>query len=131
MSVKQGAVVRLLIKNSANQYVSVGSETGVKVSDAITMTERKTKDSEFTGVEPTFVKTTVSLNSLYVPSGEAHALLRAAARGRTAVTVQISEDAVAVQSGVGYISSRDLDAPADGDCTISATIEIDGEMSDV
>ena len=71
---------------------------------------------------------TVSADGLYIVDDVGYVALRDAMKNKTKVKMQIKESGVASQSGEALITSRELEAPYDGEVTYSVEFQGTGAL---
>jgi len=124
-----GATVLLSVRTASGPdvYTTIGSQTGLSVSDSNEEIDYSSKDSRnFTGAAGRY-KSTISCDMLYVPSSTSLAALKTAVRAGTAVRVRVSAmGADPVEQADGFITSYDREMPDQGPCTVSLQVTVTG-----
>lgn len=107
-------------------YEAVGSQRGATLVENTATIDYSSKDSRAQRVGPGRFSGTISLESLYVPDGDAYAALKAANRDGTMILVARQESEVVIETVEAKIDSLSEAFPDQGEATVSASLTIDG-----
>jgi TP901-1 family phage major tail protein len=119
----------LLYVDDGSGPTLVGSQRDVTFDESNESVDFSSKDSRAKRVRPGRYASTISLDSLYVPTDAGYLALQSSLRNGTSIIVVNEEDGVYIESATGYVMALSRTGPDQGESTVSATIEIDGEWS--
>lgn len=124
----RGVDVLILVNTGTDvspTWTAVGGQRGAKLSEKLDTVDVTSKDNGGAkAYEPGLYDWTISCDGIYVEDEAAYQALVNALRQRQKVKVRWSEGGTAVYEGTAIVTSRDLDAPYDGETTYS--IELQG-----
>ena len=112
-------------------WTSVGSQRGVTFPESVAPIDYSSKESRSRAVGAGRYQASVSLTSLYVPTGTAHAALKTAFRAGSPIKIRRSGAAVQKEQCDAIITEMNVDAPDQAEATIAITLEVDGDWAAV
>ncbi len=117
-----GADVLVLIEGDL-----VGSQRDVSFDESNEVIDMSSKNSRARAVDYGRYSSTVSLDSLYVPTDTAYIALKAAERAGNKVQLMRQQEGTILESAMAVIASMSEAAPDQDAVTVSISFEIDGE----
>ena len=129
-----GADVLVLVNTGTEQapvWTVVGSQRNATVDEATETIDISSKEQRARRIIPGRYSSTLNLDGLYVPDDTAYGLLQSAMRNGTLIQVMIQRENEQIESASGVVTSLNREYPDQGESTVSATIEIDGEWTPV
>lgn len=121
-----GADILILIEGEL-----VGSQRGVSREETTESIDMSSKTSRARRVIPGRYASTMSLDGLYVPDDTAYGSLKDAMRDGTLVTVLWQEEGVNIETAEAVVTSLGAEAPDQDAATVSISLDIDGEWTEV
>ena len=112
-------------------YEAVGCQRGASIEESTSPIDTSCKGSRAQRVLPGRYTSTLSLESLYVPSNEAYQHLKLANRNGTFVQVAVQEDEVITETAWAIVTGIPREFPDQEAATISVELTIDGEWEEV
>lgn len=107
-------------------WSTVGSQRDCSIEDSIAEIDVSSKDGREMEVLPGRVSYQITLDHLYVPGSTEQDLIKTSARAGTLVQLQELEDSVAGDVYSGYITSRNISFPDQGESVVSLTLRVTG-----
>jgi len=129
-----GADVLLLVNTGTEvspAYAVVGSQTNVRLQERVGEVDMSSKDTGSMRVLGGRYDATITLDALYVPDDAAYLALKTAFRAKDKILVRVSESDVEVEEASALITAMDRAAPDQQPTTLSVTIRVDGDWSEV
>jgi TP901-1 family phage major tail protein len=113
----------------APSYTPVGGQRGVSISEARDTfeTTNKLSPDQAREFESSFYAWTASLDGVHVAGEEAYEHLKTAVRSGSKIQVTIDDGGVK-EVGTALVTSRDLDAPYDGESTYAVELQGSGML---
>lgn len=106
-------------------WTPIGGQRGATLSESVETFETTHKASGgYKEYEAGFADWTISCDGVYIETNTGYLALVTAMRAKTKVKVRWQEATDDVFEGLAFVTSRDLDAPHDGEATYS--IELQG-----
>ena len=112
-------------------YEVVGSQRDVTFDEATEVIDFSSKAGRARRVGPGRYSASLSLDALYVPDDAAYLALKGAMRDGELILVARQEDGVTTETADALITSMSEAAPDQAEATISISMEIDGEWTEV
>ena len=112
-------------------YQAVGSQRDVTFEEATEEIDVSSKDSRAKRVLPGRYSATISLDALYVPTREDYDALKNAMRDGELILVARQEEGVTTETANALVTSMSEAFPDQGEATISVSLTIDGEWTEV
>jgi hypothetical protein len=106
--------------------IVVGSQRGAKVDEKSGEIDLSSKNSRGKRFKPGAYESTLSLDSLFVPTTSGYNAMRAAMRNGTTVLLGRSELGVSIETADAIVTSLSEDFPDQGPATVAASFRIDG-----
>jgi len=129
-----GSDVLLLVNigtPSVPVYQAVGSQRDVTFEEATEEIDVSSKDSRAKRVLPGRYSATISLDALYVPTRDDYDALKNAMRDGELVLVARQEEGATTETANALVTSMSEAFPDQGEATISVSLTIDGEWTEV
>lgn len=120
-----GADVLILIEGDL-----VGSQRDVTIDEANESIDMSSKDSRARRVIAGRYSSTMSLDSVYVPSDTAYQALLTAMRAGNLIQVMVQEEGVIERSAMANITAMSEAAPDQDAVTVSMSFDVDGEWQE-
>ena len=112
-------------------YEAVGSQRDVNFDEATEEIDVSSKDSRAKRVLPGRYSANLSLDALYVPTDDAYLALQSAMRDGDLILVAREEEETTTETATALITSLSESFPDQGEATISISLTIDGEWTEV
>lgn len=112
-------------------YEAVGSQRDVTFDEETAEIDASSKDGRAKRVLPGRYSAGLSLDALYVPTNDAYLALRSAMRDGELILVAREDDNVTQETADALITSLSESFPDQGEGTISISLTIDGEWTEV
>ena len=109
----------------------VGSQRDATIDESSDVVDISSKESRARRIVPGRYSSTLSLDALYVPDSVSYTAIKNAMREGTSVNVAVMDNNVNIKSAMGYVTSLSEEYPDQGEATVSITIEIDGEWTEL
>ena len=129
-----GSDVLLLVNigtPSVPVYQAVGSQRDVTFEETTEEIDVSSKDSRAKRVLPGRYSATISLDALYVPTREDYDALKNAMRDGELILVARQEEGTTTETANALVTSMSEAFPDQGEATISVSLTIDGEWTEV
>lgn len=129
-----GADVLILVNTgtpAAPVMEIVGSQRDATFDETTAEIDVSSKDSRSMRVLPGRYGSTVSLEALYVPTDAAYLVLKNAMRDGDFVTIRRQEEDADLEEADAIVTSLSEAAPDQDGCTVSISLRIDGDWSEV
>lgn len=134
---KRGVDILILADTAAEEATApimepVGGQRGVTLSESNDTyeTTNKLSPGRTREYEVSFYGWSLSLDGVHVAGEPAYEALRKSVRAGKAVMIQI-KDGNSIEQGLGLVTSRELEAPYDGESTYTMEIQGTGELKPV
>lgn len=112
-------------------YEVVGSQRDVTFDEATEEIDVSSKDSRAKRVLPGRYSASISLDSLYVPTNDAYQALRSAMRDGELILVARQNDGVTEETADALVTTLSESFPDQGEATVSTSLTVDGEWTEV
>ena len=123
-------VVGVNVGTDASPVFSIlGHQRGVTFDESVEAIDMSSKESEARKVEGGRYQSSVSLESLYVPSSNEYGVLRTRFRNREKVLVRRQLEGQDWEEASVLITSLSEDFPDQAEATVSLTLEVDGKWT--
>ena len=109
----------------------VGSQRDATIDESSDVIDISSKESRARRILPGRYSSTLSLDALYVPDSVSYTAIKTAMREGTLVNVAVMDNNINIKSASGYVTSLSEEYPDQGEATVSITIEIDGEWTEL
>jgi len=109
----------------------VGSQRDATIDESSDVVDISSKESRARRIVPGRYSSTLSLDALYVPDSVSYTAIKTAMREGTLVNVAVMDNNINIKSASGYVTSLSEEYPDQGEATVSITIEIDGEWTEL
>lgn len=109
----------------------VGSQRDATIDESSDVVDISSKESRARRILPGRYSSTLSLDALYVPDSVSYTAIKTAMREGTLVNVAVMDNNINIKSASGYVTSLSEEYPDQGEATVSITIEIDGEWTEL
>ncbi len=109
----------------------VGSQRDATIDESSDVIDISSKESRARRIVPGRYSSTLSLDALYVPDSVSYTAIKTAMREGTLVNVAVMDNNINIKSASGYVTSLSEEYPDQGEATVSITIEIDGEWTEL
>ena len=129
-----GTDVLLLVNTGTDavpSYEAVGSQRDVSFEEATEEIDVSSKDSRSKRVLPGRYSASLSLDALYVPTDTAYLALQDAMRDGELIKVAKQNDESTTETADALITSLSESFPDQGEGTISISLTIDGDWTEV
>lgn len=129
-----GSDILLLVNTgteAAPAYEAVGSQRDVTIEEATAEIDISSKEGRAKRVLPGRYSSSLSLDALYVPTGDAYLALRDAMRDGELILVAVQKAGVIEETARALIVSLSKNFPDQGEGAISIDLTIDGEWTEV
>lgn len=110
-------------------WVAVGSQREASLEETTEEIDVSTKDGREKVIIPGRYGSTISLDSLYVPSDTAYGALKNAMRDGDLIMIQTTQSGSVVESATALVTSMSTSFPDQDAATISISLTIDGEWA--
>ena len=129
-----GSDVLVLVNTGTDiepEWTPVGGQRNATVDESVDVIDISSKEQRARRILPGRYSSTLSLDALYVPDNEGYLLLKQAMKNGDPIVVMLKRVNQNFRSATGYITGLSSDYPDQGEATVSITIDIDGEWTDV
>lgn len=130
----RGVDILLLVEDETTPgtFIAVGGQRSASLSesaDTIDITSKSSGGSyEYDyGLDGW----SISFDGVYIPNESGYNLLKAAMREKKTIKVRITEGDGTLEEGTALVTSRDLEAPYDGEATYSGELQGTGKLATV
>jgi TP901-1 family phage major tail protein len=129
----RGVDILLMIEGqTAGTFIAVGGQRGATFTEEVETIDITSKDSQGTqefdyGLDSWKVK----CDGVYVANEAAYTALKDKMRAKQPIKVRISEKGTPTEEGTALITSRELEAPYDGEVTYSMELQGTGKLTEV
>ena len=125
----------LLLVNTGTEalpvYEAVGSQRDVTFEEATAAIDVSSKDGRAARVLPGRYSSSLSLDALYVPTNDDYDALKDAMRDGEMILVAKEVDGTTTETATALITTMSESFPDQGEATISISMTIDGEWTEV
>ena len=125
----------LLLVNTGTEalpvYEAVGSQRDVTFEEATAAIDVSSKDGRAARVLPGRYSSSLSLDALYVPTNDDYDALKDAMRDGEMILVAKEVDGTTTETATALITTMSEAFPDQGEATISISMTIDGEWTEV
>jgi len=125
----------LLLVNTGTEalpvYEAVGSQRDVTFEEATEEIDVSSKDGRAKRVLPGRYSSSLSLDSLYVPTNDDYQALKNAMRDGELILVAKQVEGVTTETANALVATMSEAFPDQGEATISVSLTVDGEWTEV
>lgn len=122
-------LVQIEAPADSGNYVTVGSQRGATFAETTAPIDMNSKESRLSYINPGRYSSTVSLESMYIPSASGYAALASAMRNGEYVRLRRRERGATLESAQAVVTSLSLAAPDQDAAIASAEFQLNGGWS--
>jgi TP901-1 family phage major tail protein len=129
----RGVDILLMIEGETNgTFIAVGGQRNATLSEEVETIDITSKDSQgYQEFDYGLGSWKIKGDGVYVPNEAAYVALRDKMRAKQPIKVRIHEKGTATEEGTALITSRELEAPYDGEVTYSMEFQGTGKLTTV